>query len=270
MKAYIYASAQGAAANLLSPAFMDIADLYLRGFLTDTSTVWVNAESPWGGFWALTHRSEYLYLHRTHVAGYVRQTKGFLRWALSNDGTKDAPKLSLEPAKIPGVGVDAPVTLIVQHRTPHEPLKVLEGPKLVPMENGMWSNGIQTVIDLPAYTPPQEPVQAAQYQEVHANYHGPLHMMATLSWENAELIKDHLQLYEFDLPASLFGEISAHAQAIAAIAAAPGVEVFSRYLQVYSPPQDQELFDRLRQECAAAPVEYLFERFQTERGQAHQ
>lgn len=76
MKAYIYASPAGAAAHVLSQCFSDFAELYRHGFLRDDSIVWANAEAPDASFWALTDRSQYVYVHRATEPGYVRLTSG--------------------------------------------------------------------------------------------------------------------------------------------------------------------------------------------------
>ncbi|OHU47207.1 hypothetical protein BKG82_26490 [Mycobacteroides chelonae] len=268
MKAYLYASAEGAAAGILAPRFMDIADLYRRGFLDDDSTVWVNAEAPDSSMWALTDRSEYIYLHHAARPGYVRRnTSGRLRWGRNNDGSKDTPEVDLEPESIPG-GADTPVTLIVKHRYPREPLKVIDGAALAKMHNGTWASGNRTVIDLPAYVPVQrQPV--SEYEINHARHHGARFLMKTLSAANAEALRNNLQLHACEIPAERLQEINAHMDAVERYADSHVLDLFGRYLNQNSGPDAAVLFGQMRQEYADRPAAELFGRLRAETDRLH-
>lgn len=268
MKAYLYASEEGAAAGILAPRFIDIADLYRRGFLNDDCTVWVNAEAPDSSFWALTDRSEYIHMHYAVRPGYVRRnTSGRLRWGRTNDGSKDMPEVDLEPQKLPG-GSDTHVTLIVKHRSPMESVKVIDGTVIVPMENGCWSAGNQTVIDLPAYVPVQRQL-ASEYEVNHARHHGARFLMKTLSSANAEMLRNDLHLYACDIPAERLQEINGHMDAVERYADSHVLDLFGRYLSQRSGPDAATLFEQMRQEYADRPAAELFGRLRAETDRLH-
>ena len=199
MKAFIHASPAGAEARILAQWFSDFTELHRRGFLTDDSIVWANAEAPDGSFWALTDRSQYVYVHRTPVPGYVRLTAGRMRWARTNDATLEKVELDIDTRNISG---DEPknLTLIVKHRVPGQGVKVIDNSRLVPdIIDGTYTHKHLTVIDLAAYKPPSEPREASTFELNHAQYHGVNHMMSSMNAENAQLVRDHLDLYEFDI-----------------------------------------------------------------------
>lgn len=209
MKAYIYASLAGAEARVLGQCFADFAELYRCGFLTSTSTVWANAEAPDASFWAMTDRSQFIYVHRAPIPGYVRLTSGQLRWGRTYDDTLDKPEVDLDARRIAG-DHDKNLTLVVKHRAPARAVKVIDKSKLVDLDAGTYSRRNLTVIDLAAYKPPQEPAAPTEFEENHARYHGPNHLMDSLNTDNAELIRNHLGLFAFDITDEHMQTINSH------------------------------------------------------------
>jgi hypothetical protein len=209
MHAYIYASPAGAEARVLAQCFSDFAELYRQGFLTDTSIVWANAEAPDASFWALTDHSQYVYVHRAPEPGYVRLTAGRLRWARSFDATLEKFEVDLDTRTIPGEH-DKHLTLIIKHRAPGKLVKVIDSSKLVDLTAGSYTRQQLTVIDLAAYQPPQKPTNATEYEMNHARYHGVNHMMSSLNTDNAELIRNHLSLFMFDIQEDQINLINEH------------------------------------------------------------
>jgi len=209
MKAYIYASPAGAEARVLGQCFADFAELYRCGFLTSTSTVWANAEAPDASFWALNDRSQYVYVHRTPDPGYARLTAGQIRWGLTYDGTLDKPGVDLDAKRI-AADHDKNITLIVKHRNPGRTVKVIDNSKLVPLQAGVFSRRNLTVIDLHAYQPPTDRPEATEFEENHARYHGVNHLMESLNSDNADLIRNHLGLFAFDITDEHIQTINSH------------------------------------------------------------
>lgn len=209
MKAYIYASPAGAEARVLGQCFADFAELYRCGFLTSASTVWANAEAPDASFWALTDRSQLIYVHRATIPGYVRLTSGQLRWGRTYDDTLDKPEVDLDARSIAG-DPDKNITLVVKHRAPARAVKVIDKSKLVDLDAGTYSRRNLTVVDLAAYKPPQEPTGPTEFEENHARYHGPNHLMDSLNTDNAELIRNHLGLFAFDITDEHMQTINSH------------------------------------------------------------
>jgi hypothetical protein len=207
--AYIYASPAGAEARVLAQCFSDFAELYRHGFLTDTSIVWANAEAPDASFWALTDRSQYIYVHRAPEPGYVRLTAGRLRWARSFDSTLEKHEVDLDTRALPGEH-DKNLTLIIKHRAPGKLVKVIDSSKLGDLTNGRYTRQQLTVIDLAAYQPPNTPIQATEFEINHARYHGVNHMMSSLDTDNAELIRNHLNLFMFDIHQDQISLINEH------------------------------------------------------------
>ncbi|ORW08517.1 MULTISPECIES: hypothetical protein [Mycolicibacter] len=198
MKAYIYASPAGAEAGVLSQCFIDFAELSRRGFLTKDSTVWANAEAPHASFWALTNRSQYVYVHRSTEPGYARLTSGRIRWARTFDDTTKNFEVDLDTKSIPGEP-DKHLTLIVKHRMPGQTVKIIDESRRDSQTGGSFTKGQLTVIDLPAYIPDVDPEPPSEFEINHARYHGVNHMMSTLDADNADLVRRHLHLYEFDI-----------------------------------------------------------------------
>jgi hypothetical protein len=212
MKAYIHASPAGAEAHVLARCFSDFAELYRYGFLNDDSIVWANAEAPDASFWALTDRSQYVYVHHAPVPGYVRLTSGRLRWARTFDTTLQAPEVDLKTEDIAGE-TDKHMTIVVKHRVPGQLVKVIGKSSLVKdaLDNdGIYTNANQSVVDLTAYKPPADPVLPAEFAVNHARYHGVNHMMSSLDEANATLVRDHLGLFAFDITAEQIASINDH------------------------------------------------------------
>lgn len=213
MKAYIYASPAGAEAHVLAQSFSDFAELYRHGVLNDDSVVWANAEAPDASFWALTDRSQYLYVHHATAPGYVRLTNGRMRWGRSFDGTLEKAEVDLNTSDIAGEP-DKHLTLIVKHRVPGRTVKVIEGSRLVDFNDGHYTRPQATVIDLTAYKPAAEAIVASEFEVNHARYHGVNHMMSSLNPANADLIRNHLGLFAFDITREQIASINEHLEVV--------------------------------------------------------
>ncbi|MCV7256828.1 hypothetical protein H7J86_32090 [Mycobacterium hackensackense] len=233
MKAYIYASPAGAAAHVLSQCFSDFAELYRRGFLRDDSIVWANAEAPDASFWALTDRSQYVYVHRATEPGYVRLTSGRLRWGRSFDGTLEKFEVDVDTRNIAGEP-DKHLTLIVKHRAPGRLVKVIDGSRLVELVDGSYTRPEATVIDLAAYRPPTDVAAAGEFEVNHARYHGVNHMMSSLNADNAELIRSHLGLFAFDISAEQIAAINEHLHVVETFADGFAEALYDRLARAHS------------------------------------
>lgn len=193
---------------MLSQCFIDLAELFSRGFLTDASTVWANAESAATSFWALTDRSQYVHVFRPPLPGYVRLTGEKFRWARSFDGTTENPEMELNIKDLPG-GSDSHVTLVVKHRAPGQQVAIIDGSvRVTDVRDGTFTKGNKTVIDLAAYRPAAQGVEPGEFEVDHARWHGVHHMMSTVNSDTAKLIRSHLALFAFDIEAETFGKIS--------------------------------------------------------------
>lgn len=209
MKAYVHASPAGAETRILSQCFGDFAELYRHGILSDTSTVWVNAESPDVGFWALTDRSQYIHLHRVSEPGYARLTKGRIRWAPSYNDTTSRPLLDLD-ASVLTKNPDAAVTLVVKHRDRRSSVTVINDKKLE-LTDGQCTLNNLTVIDLGSYVAPVAGHAAPPvFEQNDAQYQGSNHLLLRLNTANAELVRKHLDLFAFDISAEQLQSINTH------------------------------------------------------------
>lgn len=218
MRAFMYASPAGVEAGLLAQPFLDFAELYRRGFLDDDSTVWANLESPDGSFWALTERSQYVYLHRAAAPGYVRVTAGRMRWARVFDDTARNFAVDVDTAKIPGEA-DKSLTLIIAHRRPGQHVGIVADSVRAELgADGTYTRGNLTVIDLASYTPPERRT-VHELDAAVAVAAGARHMMQHLDADTAALIRRHLSCYEFDLPAEYLQGINAHLDTVSRTAA---------------------------------------------------
>ncbi|MDD4865816.1 MAG: hypothetical protein PHQ28_01400 [Mycobacterium sp.] len=242
MKAYIYASPAGAEAHVLAQCFSDFAELYRHGFLNDHSIVWANAEAPDASFWALTDRSQYVYVHRAPIPGYVRLTAGRLRWGRTFDGTLKNFEVDLNTADIAGEP-DKHITMIVKHRVPGRVVKVIEDSTLNhhALENtGIYTRANQSVVDLGAYKPPTDPVVPGEFAVNHARYHGVNHMMSSLDADNAKLVRDHLGLFAFDITADQISAINEHLEVVEKFADGFAAALYDRLASAHtSSPTDR-------------------------------
>ncbi len=209
MKAYIYASPAGAEARVLGQCFADFAELWRCGLLNSSSTVWANAEAPDSSFWALTDRSQYMYLRRSPEPGYVRLTSGRLRWARSYDETLKKFDVDLDTRRIPG-GPDKNITLVIKHRVPGRTVKVIDRSSLAELVDGTYTRGHLSVVDLASYRPPDPAAVATEFEVNHARYHGVNHLMASLNNDNADLVRHHLELFAFDITDEQLQSINSH------------------------------------------------------------
>ena len=208
MKAYLHASKAGAKAKVLTQCFIDFADLYSQGFLNENSTIWADAESPDLSFWALTDRSQYVRVIRVTEPGYVRLTKNEVRWSRTFDGTNnDNAEYVLNRKNIPGNN-DVHLTLIVKHRVPGKQVKIIEQSRTKELENGAFTFGNGTAIDLAAYRPPEEYVEPTVFEKTHANWHGVEHMMSSIPATNRQWIRDHLEVFQLQLETQLLDTIN--------------------------------------------------------------
>lgn len=237
MKAYIYASEVGASAGMLSQCFKDFAELFRYGFLDDDSTVWANAEAPQASFWALTDHSQYVYVHRVTAPGYVRLTNGRMRWARTFDATTKGFDFDLDTKAIPGEP-DKCLTLIVKHRVPDQTVKIIDGATRDELVDGVYTKGQHTVIDLSHYKPAEPRRKPTEFEVNHAKYHGVNHMMHSLSPANSELIRDHLDLFAFDIPRENIDAINEHLSVVDAFADS-FVPVLYQRLKEYIDPSPQ-------------------------------
>lgn len=202
MLACVYATTTaGESAGLLAQTFFDIAELWSAGLLTDESAVWVDATAPAPALWALARgRSQYLYIHRATEPGYVRLTAGRARVARTFDDTANGRAvvdLAAKQLPVP----NARVTLAVIHRMPGRGVAVIDDSRRVTLDNGSYQKGSFTVVDVPAYTAPSPPAEPADFERTHAAFNGVVLMTERLSRDDAELVRNHLDAFQFDIPA---------------------------------------------------------------------
>lgn len=219
---------------MLSQCFIDFAELSRRGFLTKDSTVWTNAEAPHASFWALTNRSQYVYVHRSTEPGYARLTSGRIRWARTFDDTTGKFEVDLNTKFIPG-DPDKHLTLIVKHRMPGKTVKIIDESRRDSQTGGCFTKGHLTVIDLPAYVPDDNPVPPSEFEINHARYHGVNHMMSTLDADNAELVRRHLNLYEFSIEQDDIDKLNEYLDVIEAYAGRYAQVLYSRLAGANAP-----------------------------------
>lgn len=232
MKAYVYASPGGAERRLLSQCFADFAELFRHGILNDESTVWVNAEAPEPGFWALTDRSHYIHLHRSPTPGYARVTKSRIRWDRSYNSTTSAnPTVDIDAEALAG-HPEAALTLVVKHRYAADGVKVIND-KLVEFSEGHYSWRNLSVIDLGAHQIGTPLGSAPEFEENDARYHGANHLLRNLNPANAELIRKHLDQFAFTISADQLHTINEHLDIVDRYAESFSESLYSRLAAVH-------------------------------------
>jgi hypothetical protein len=194
--------------KLFTPTLLDIVSLWRRGFLSETSTIWVNADFDATAFWALTDRSQFVQMISQPTPGFIRITKSSIRWAMSYDETTKSPLISRDISKLPG-GDKTRVSVIVRHTMPNTPVTVIDGTtaktvKLGP--DGTAEVGHVTVIDWPKYVAGSlsEPTQ---YERVNAALHGIEFLCDDVDPQIAALLRDYMDDYRFDISPERLHEI---------------------------------------------------------------
>jgi hypothetical protein len=209
MHMYLYATPDTAERKLFSPTLLDLASLWHRGFLDDSSTVWVNADRDSSRFWALTDRSQFVFVIAQPTPGFIRVTKSSVRWARSFDASVDNPVITEDISELPG-GVATNVTVIAKHTCAERPVTVINGGsgKSVPLsEDGTAEIGNVTVIDWPRFV--QRPLdQPEQYEVVNAELHGIEFLRNTVDPSAAELIRKHMMDYRVEVKPEDFTQIN--------------------------------------------------------------
>lgn len=199
---YLYMTATPATAlnKLFTPTLLDIVSLWRRGFLSESSTVWVNADHDASAFWALTDHSQFVQLISPPVPGFVRITKSSVRWARTYDDTTKSPLINIDTAKLPA-GDKTRVSVIVRHTSPVSPVTVIDGSsaKVLKLDDhGIVEVGHVQVINWPTYTS-RGVGQPTQYEQVNAALHGIEFLCDTVDPHSAALLRKYMDDYRVEL-----------------------------------------------------------------------
>ncbi len=198
---YMYATSD-TPPNAAAQNYIDIAEMYRAGFLSENSTVWMNANAPEVGMWTLTHRSTYLKVFRTVYPGWLRLTRTSAKWGRTSQATSKEPVSVLDLRALPD-SADDKVTIVVAHRHPGHPVRVVaDGSVQHPNTNGVFAFDPFTVVDLSKYTAPENAPIPNQYESAHAMISGAAIMATTSTDEGSEFIRDHMDLYYTELQQS--------------------------------------------------------------------
>lgn len=200
MDVYMYASSN-TPANAASKSFLRITELYRSGFLTKDATVWMNADAPEAGMWALTYRSSYVFVNETVRAGWYRLTRTNVRWARTLNDTSRNGDTVLDIRDVPtDVSTNANATIIALHRENGARVGVVaDGSIQRPDSHGLIKFDPFTVIDLHTYSIPKDR-KPSSFESAHAMLNGAA-IMACTSPDNGEFIKSNMDLFKVD-----FGE----------------------------------------------------------------
>lgn len=195
---YMYATAD-TPAEAAAQNFIDITEMCRRGFFSEDSTVWMNADAPEAGMWTLNAKSTYLKVFRSVYPGWVRLTRTRAKWGRTAQATtKDATPV-LDLRNLP----DDPkpsATIIVSHRDKDTPVQVVaDGSIQRSNGNGIFVFDPFTVVDLHRYSVPETPVSPSPYEAAHAMINGAAIMSTTSTEEGAEFIRDHMDLFRIEI-----------------------------------------------------------------------
>lgn len=197
---YMYASAD-TPSHAASKNFLNITELYRRGFLNKDATVWMNADAPEAGIWVLTHRSSYIRIHETVRAGWYRVTRTNARWARTLNATARDGDTVLDIRDVPtDVSAGATATIIAMHRETGTHIGVVaDGSVQRPDRYGQFKFDPFTVVDLHHYTPPENTAPSA-FEAAHAMLNGAAILSCTSS-DGGEFIRSNMDVFKVD-----FGE----------------------------------------------------------------
>lgn len=198
MIVYMYATAD-TPVDAAAQNFIDITEMRRRGFFRDDSTVWLNADAPEAGMWTLNTRSTFLKVFRLVHPGWIRLTRTSAKWGRTAQGTLKEPLPVMDLRALPE-DPNPSATIIVAHRDRDTPLQVVaDGSIQRPNANGIFVFDPFTVVDIHRYTPPAEFVAPSPYEAAHAMINGAAIMSATSTEEGAEFIREHMNLFRFDI-----------------------------------------------------------------------
>ncbi|TXH10725.1 MAG: hypothetical protein E6R04_04505 [Spirochaetes bacterium] len=197
MDVYLYASAD-TPANAAAQNFMDITELYRLGFLTSTSTVWMNADAPEAGMWVLTDRSTYVKVYRTVYAGWLRFTRTTARWGRTIHTSVKEGSQVLDIRDIPGES-DTSATIVVLHRDANAKLSVVaDGSVQRADSSGVFRFDPFTAIDLHHYKAPENPKPVSGFTAAHAMLNGAA-VMGCTSADGGAFVKENMDIFRIDV-----------------------------------------------------------------------
>ena len=198
MDVYMYASAD-TPPDAAAQNFIDISHLYRIGFLTDDSTVWINADAPENGMWTLTDKSTFVKMFRTVYPGWVRLTRSQARWGRTARETTSSDSTHILDMREINGDEDPNATIIVVHRDKNAHVGVLADGERHHLRNGMYRFDPFTLIDINSYER-EESRTPSPYMAAHAMLNGAA-IMSSTSLDGGEFIHENMDLFKTD-----FGE----------------------------------------------------------------
>lgn len=175
-------------------------------------------------------RAETWWVLEPEVPGYIRLGVEWARWAVTYDGTRDAPAAVLDYRSIPGNPDPDRIVVVVAHRHRADTVGVVARSRRVPLADGIARCPVTgaTVVDLPSYRPPvgRAPVPTPEFEAVAAAALGQALLLDRIPAPARARITT-LDACASDVPAKILGafaELDTMANILAGRAAAAGVD----------------------------------------------
>lgn len=183
--------------HALTQMWRDLADLKQTGFITDESTVWLNASYPELGMWVLAERSTHVRVRRATVPGWAVLMRNEVRFGNTVRealAAKESSRYTLD--EIPKLTDPTHSTIVVMHNAPNQRLGFRRNSSIVRPVDGQCSNSSFTVIDA---TLRQRqgivPGKPTELQRAHAMVSGAQLLTHGMSEEGRAYVHDNLELF---------------------------------------------------------------------------
>lgn len=213
MRVYI-SKPKGYATNLPQQLWR-MVKLYRKGVISDSSTVWINANVVSPIFWILGDRATCIYWYSAPTSGFVRLTQDRLRWAPTFDETVKTPMLDFNPSSIPVLDSDARLTFVVDHNyvgSGSSGVGVVENAHSQKIVGGYYEGSDVVVIDLAnfdrSYLPVRNPSRV-EYDDGLAKYSGMRLLTAGMAKQERADVLDNVEDYGYDFDADTLQHLSA-------------------------------------------------------------
>ena len=220
----------GYAANL-PRAIMRVAKLYRRGFLTDSSSVWINANTLAPIFWTYSHgRASCVWWFEAATAGVVRLSNGRIRWAPSVDGSAANPDLDINLRSMPFLRENSRLMFVVDHsfQDPNAEVAVYEKTR-IPMSGGYYEAGPTAVLDLKNFDPTQMTEHSptrAEYERGQLTFHGVDLLANGMNAAARADLLDNTDDYRYVLAPELIQHLASHIDEFDQMATAISASLF--------------------------------------------
>lgn len=167
-------------------------------YLPEDATVWATVHDRSLGMWVLGEKSTHVRVHSTIDSGVCNINRSRVSFGATTRDAGREDAVNYRMPNLPQSGGKEPMsTILVDHGQPTNRVLFRAGSESVPAHNGVCKYDPFTVVDLPAYTPPDNATtRLGRTSDAMTN--GINLMVQGLSAERAEYVRDNVENYLID------------------------------------------------------------------------